>query len=131
MLHHSIKFCVHANGFVNFVSERIERKVDMNVQFVQRIIFNYRKTFFNERRVSNLAILRLERPFLNNKIEVEVLFIAGLDHFNYLCRPNIKYNLNDRWQFKIGVDVFAGAPATSFGYYRNQSRYYFEIIYKF
>ncbi len=106
-------------------------KIDVNLQFMQRAILDYHNSFFNENRFSNLVSLRIDREFLNNKLDTEFMVIAGLWSPNILYRPKVRYNLNDHWQLKIGADIFAGDANTLFGFYRNKSRYYCELTWKF
>jgi len=106
-------------------------KLQFNLQFLQRYIFDFEETYFNEEEISNSVSLRLARGFMNNKFEAEFWAVAALRAPDFLYRPKLKYNLNDHCQLSVGADIFAGQPTGFFGYYRNQSRFYTEAIVKF
>lgn len=117
--------------YVLGVDKTIFDKINVGVQFFQKVIFDYHESFYNERRVSNGASFRIARDFLNRKIDTEFLMLASLDNPDFLYRPSLKYNINSHWQVKIGMDIYAGDPTNPFGYYKSRSRYFIMFVYKF
>lgn len=117
--------------YVLGVDKTIFDKINVGVQYFQKVIFDYNASFYNERRVSNGASFRIARDFLNRKIDAEFLMLASLDSPDFLYRPSLKYNINSHWQIKIGLDIFAGDPTNPFGFYKSRSRYFIMFVYKF
>ena len=117
--------------YVLGVDKTFFEKIDVGVQFFQKVIFDYQESFFNERQVSNGASFRIQRDFLNRKVEAEFLMLASLNSPDFLYRPSLKYNIDSHWQVKIGMDIFAGDPTNPFGYYKSRSRYFIIFVYKF
>ncbi len=103
----------------------------VGIQFIQNVIFDYNRSFVNERSVSNYASLSWQRDFLNHKLTTEFFTIAGLEDPDFMYRPDIKYNVTNNWQIKLGLDIFSGHPNGLFSEFRNKSRYYCESDLKF
>lgn len=106
-------------------------KIDVNAQFIQNIIFEHTKSMVNVDKFNNSFSLRLSRDFLNRKLQTEFLVIYGLNAPDFLYQSKFKYNLTDNWQASLGADIFSGNSSGSFGLWRNKSRWYSELIYKF
>lgn len=105
--------------------------IDANIQFMQRIIFNYDKRLVNENRVRNSISFWLSKGFLNNNLKLECLVIAGLMEKDLLYRPKITYTFMNNWKWRVGVDIFQGEPSGVFGKFRKKDRVYSEITYSF
>ncbi len=106
-------------------------KINVGVQYFQKVVLDYNESFYNEHRFSNGASFRVSRDFLNHKLDAEFMMLASLDSPDFLYRPSLKYNINSHWQVKIGMDIFAGDPSNTFGFYKSRSRYFIVFIYKF
>ncbi|MBI5469151.1 MAG: AMIN domain-containing protein [Deltaproteobacteria bacterium] len=106
-------------------------KLDANVQFMQRIIFDYDPRIFREDRVRSSVSLWLKTGFLDNTIEPELLFISSLRERDVMIRPMMNFRYGGHWQFKAGVDIFDGVPDGAFGQFRKKNRVYGEAKYSF
>ncbi len=106
-------------------------KLDVNGQIIQNVILDHAKSMIGLDKFNTAFSLRISRDFLNRKLKTEFLMIYGLTAPDFLYQPKIIYNLTDSWQAGVGADVFSGNPAGTFGYFRNKSRYYSELTYKF
>lgn len=106
-------------------------KVDVNVQFMQRIIFNFDDRIFHEEHVRSSASLWIKTGFWDNKVEPEILFISDLMRTDMMIRPAVNLRLGRHWLLKAGVDLFEGVPDGTFGEFRNRSRAYGEVKYGF
>lgn len=106
-------------------------KIDTNIQFMQRIIFDYDKRLLNEDEIRNSVSFRLTEGFLNNNLELEFLIIASLMEKDFLYRPKITYNFYNNWKLRLGLDIFQGESSGVFGKFEKKSRIYSEITYSF
>jgi hypothetical protein len=106
-------------------------RIDVNAQFSQRIVQDFQDTMVFEEKYANSFSLRLSRQFLNRRLLAEFLTVYGTRGPDFLYRPKLRYNLSDNWQVSLGADVFSGHRIGTFGYFRNQSRIYSELSYKF
>ncbi len=104
--------------------------LETNFQLMQRIIFDYDSTMM-ERKNSTSFSIWLKTGFFENMIEPELLFISSLNKLDYLFRPKITYNHNQRLQFIFGADIFYGEFDGTFGIFDENDRVYLEILYNF
>ncbi|MCB9758075.1 MAG: hypothetical protein H6753_06610 [Candidatus Omnitrophica bacterium] len=125
---------VKQSGYVDYllgVDHTYFDRWDVNVQLTQRWIMDYDKTFWRQEELTNGFSIRLSRPWLNRKFTTEILAIANLSTPDFLYRPKVVYNAASNLQITLGADIFSGDSTGSFGYFRNQSRWYSEATYKF
>src|SRR3989338_5377662 len=106
-------------------------KIDNNIQFMQRIIFDYDKHLVNENPVRNSISYRISRGFLDDTLNAEFLIIASLMEKDFLYRPKITYTFGNNWKFRIGMDIFKGEPSGVFGKFKKKSRVYSEVTFSF
>lgn len=106
-------------------------KLDTNVQFMQRIIFDYDPRIFREDRARSSASVWLKTGFWDNTIEPELLFISSLRERDIMIRPMVNFRYGGHWQFKAGADIFDGVPDGAFGQFRKKNRVYGEAKYSF
>ncbi len=106
-------------------------KLDFNVQFIQNVIFDHNDFMVNLDKYNNAFSLRVSRDFLNRKLYTEFLMFYEVNVPDFLYQSKVKYNLTDSWQVAVGADIFSGNSSGTLGYFRNKSRYYSEVIYKF
>lgn len=106
-------------------------RLDVNAQFIQRVIVDHTDTMLEQDKYNSSVSLRLSRNFWNRKLQTEILTIYGLSDSDFLYQPKATYNLTDNWQARVGVDIFAGQSSGTLGYFRNKSRYYSQLTYKF
>ncbi len=106
-------------------------KLDLNAQFIQDAILSYQDSMINKDEFNNRFSLRISRDFLNRKLQTEFLMIYGVNAPDFLYQPKVKYSFMKSWQVCVGADIFSGDSSGDFGYFRNKSRYYTELIHKF
>lgn len=107
-------------------------KIDTNLQFMQRAIFNHTNLLAdNERKFNNSLSFWLKTDLLNEKLEPEFLVIASLMEPDFLYRPKFTLKFKDNWRVRLGADIFQGQAAGVFGRFDKKSRVYSEIIYDF
>ncbi|MBU4142104.1 DUF1302 domain-containing protein [Patescibacteria group bacterium] len=108
------------------------RKIDFNLQFMQRIIFGHEKEITEDKIKSSISVW-IKTGFLNNIIEPELTGIFSIDRTDYLLRPKINYNLSDSWKIVGGADIFEGEPESrgDFGRFEKNNRAYIEASYDF
>lgn len=107
------------------------RGIDMNFQFMQRVIFDYDNLLVNEKEARNSLSFRANRGCLDNKLDVEFLVISSLMEKDLLYRPKLTYNFKNNWKFRFGWDIFQGDASGIFGKFHGKSRVYSEISYTF
>jgi len=107
-------------------------KVDTNLQFMQRAIFNHTNLLAdNENKFNNSLSFRIKTDFLNGKLEPEFLIIASLMEPDFLYRPKISLKIKNNWRLRFGADIFQGDASGLFGRFDKKSRIYSEVIYDF
>ncbi len=106
-------------------------KLDFNFQFIQNVILNYESAMINLDKYNNALSLRFNRDFLNRKLQTEFLIFYELNATDCLYRPKVTYDVTSSWQVAVGADIFSGDSSGTLGYFRNKSRYYSELTYKF
>lgn len=107
-------------------------KIDTNIQFMQRVIFNHSNLLAeNERQFRNTLSIWLKTGFFDGKCEPELLIIAGLMEPDFMYRPKVNFKVNDHWHLRIGADIFKGHSSGVFGRFNKKSRIYSEVSYNF
>lgn len=125
---------VKKSGYVDYligVDHTYFDKWDVNVQLTQRWIMDYDKTFIGQDEFSNGFSVRLSREWFSKKLATEATVLVNFSGPDYLYRPKVSYSLTNSLRVALGADIFAGDAAGAFGYFRNQSRWYSEVTYKF
>ena len=106
-------------------------RVDLNAQFMQRVISDYEPTLFREAHISSSASIWLKTGFLENTIEPEILFVSDLKERDMMLRPRVNFKFRENWQTRIGADIFGGGEEGIFGQFNNRDRIYGEVRYDF
>ncbi len=106
-------------------------KLDVNVQFMQRVIFGFDSSIFGEEHVRTSGSLWMKTGFWDNRVQPEILFISELTRTDMMIRPAVDFRVARHWLFKTGVDIFEGAADGFFGEFRDRSRVYVEATYTF
>jgi hypothetical protein len=106
-------------------------KLDVNAQFIQDAIVSHNDSMISKDKFNNAFSVRISRDFVNRKLQTELLMIYGVNAPDFLYQPKIKYSFMKSWQICVGADIFSGDSSGDFGYFRNKSRYYTELIHKF
>ena len=107
------------------------KKVDVNFQLMQRIIFDYPGMLFGEKESNTSFALWIRTSFFNNKIEPEYIFVTSLLELDTMHRPRVSIRLNDSCKLRFGADIFQGSSMGVFGRYKKKSRIYSEFTYNF
>lgn len=105
-------------------------KVDFNVQFMQRIIFNYDANMADNEMATSFSIW-LKTGFFDNTLEPELFFVTSLRKSDSMFRPKISYKFKGKWTAVLGMDVFYGRSDGAFGQFDNKDRAYLELRYDF
>jgi hypothetical protein len=101
----------------------------LNLQLFQRIFFNHDPNLVADRYENGMSVLLNHK--LTDRLEAEVLFIAGLNRTDWMLRPHVAWQFERNWRLNVGVDFFQGAPLGLFGQYSNRDRVYSELRYDF
>ena len=105
-------------------------KIDFNVQFMQRIIFNYDDTMVADRIKTSFSCW-LKTGFFDNRLEPELFFVSSLRETDLMFSPKVSYKFGDNWTAAVGVDVFRGISDGEFGQFDTKDRAYVELRYDF
>ncbi len=106
--------------------------IETNLQFMQRVIFNYTDTLINEKAIANSLAFRIAKSFADGKLEPEFLMVTSLRNMDIMLRPKCVYKATDSWRLRFGSDIFLGNnPMGFFGRYDKRSRIYLDTIYHF
>ena len=105
-------------------------KIDINVQFMQRIIFNYNDIMVTDRIKTSFSCW-LKTGFFDNTLEPELFFVSSLREKDLMFRPKVSYKFKDNWKAVLGVDAFEGKPDGEFGQFDTKDRLYMEVRYDF
>jgi len=106
-------------------------KIDTNVQFMQRVIFDYDKRLLNERSVNNSVSFWVSRKFLEDRLEAEFLVITSLMEPDVMYRPKLTYTFKNNWKCQVGFDLFQGVSGGLFGKFEKKKRVYTQVSYTF
>ncbi|ACN15123.1 conserved hypothetical protein [Desulforapulum autotrophicum HRM2] len=104
--------------------------LETNFQLMQSIILDYQNSMIQKEITTSFSIW-LKTGFFENLIEPELFFVSSLDKKNYLFRPKITYNHNNRLKLVLGADIFYGETDGSFGVFNENDRVYIEALYNF
>lgn len=64
---------------------------------------------------------------LNDRIEWEILYMAGLNRSDYSWQPKVTWNVTQQWRMQFGADIFGGDEIGLFGAYDDSDRLYVEL----
>jgi len=105
-------------------------KIDINVQFMQRIIFNYNDTMVADRIKTSFSCW-LKTGFFDNRLEPELFFVSNIREKDLMFRPKINYKFKNNWTAVFGIDAFDGESDGEFGQFDTKDRSYIELRYDF
>lgn len=106
-------------------------KVDVNIQFMQRVIFGYARDTFREDPVRSSASIFIKTGFMDNRIEPEIFFISSLRETDMMIRPRVTFRARKDLQLRVGLDFFEGVHDGLFGQFDDKDRAYVEAKYDF
>lgn len=101
----------------------------LNLQFFQRVFFNYDPDIFSDKRESGASLLLAGK--LGQGLEAQALLIRSLNRSEWMFRPKLIWGFERNWRLVFGVDAFAGPATGFFGRYDNKDRVYTELRYDF
>jgi hypothetical protein len=105
----------------------IMENLDINVQFIQKVISNYSRHLF-ERETQNSFSLFLQTDFLHETLKGKVLLIYNASEGDFWISPEVSYDISDKWQIAFGANFFEGGSKDDFfGQFDKNDQVYFEI----
>ena len=105
-------------------------KLDFNIQFMQRIVFDYDDTMVADRIKTSFSVW-LKTGFFDNTLEPELFIVSSLKEKDLMFRPKISYKFKNNWTAVFGFDIFEGEPDGEFGQFDAKDRAYVELRYDF
>jgi hypothetical protein len=101
----------------------------VNVQLFDRAFFNHDPDIVPKRNEPGFSLLVNRK--LNDRFEVELLWISSLARNDWMLRPKVAWNFQPNWRLILGADVFNGPSLGFFGQFANRDRVYTELRYSF
>ncbi len=105
--------------------------LDLNLQFMERVIFNYDSRIFRERRANPMASVWVRGSFFDGKVEPSLFFLTGLSRKDMLIRPRVDIYPGGGLSLRLGLDFMEGDEDGIFGFYDTRDRGYLEVRYDF
>lgn len=88
--------------------------------------------FPQEKRLHQLASLRLTQFMIHQTLRLSFFAFYGLSDRDYMLNPEVKYNLTDNVWLAVGGDVFGGGkPWSQFGQLAKDDNIYSQLRYEF
>ena len=88
--------------------------------------------FPQEKRLHDLASLRLTQFMIHQTLRLSFFAFYGLSDRDYMLNPEIKYNLTDSVWVALGGNVFGGrTPSSQFGQFAKDDNVYTQARYEF
>jgi hypothetical protein len=88
--------------------------------------------FPQEKRLHQLASIRLTQFMLHQTLRVSFFAFHGLSDGDYLLNPEVKYNLTDSLWVAVGGNIFGGGkPWNQFGQFAKDDNVYTQLRYEF
>ena len=88
--------------------------------------------FPQEKRLHQLATIRLTQFLIHQTVRLSFFAIYGISDRDYLLNPEIKYNITDSIWLAVGGNFFGGEKSwTQFGQLANNDNVYTEVRYEF
>jgi len=104
-----------------------ENKLSATLQLGQRVIRDYTSDLFQQKPSRTTITIWLKRPFLDNRLEPELLLLEDLTTGDKMIRPKISYKLSPNWRLTLGADFFGGPSDGIFGEFDDRNRIYEEL----
>ena len=88
--------------------------------------------FPQEKRLTQLATIRLTQFLMNQTLRLSFFAFYGLSDGDYMLNPEVKYNLTDALWIAVGANVFGGGkPWSQFGQFAKDDNVYTQLRYEF
>ena len=97
-----------------------------STQLFKNHVLNAPDSLIQETHDTTLTFL-IRRSFSNETLISELLWISNTTYEDGLVRANIRYELNQNVNIKVGADIFYGNHSGLFGQYKDTDRWLFGI----
>ncbi len=88
--------------------------------------------FPQEKRLHQLATVRMTQFLMNQTLRLSFFAFYGLSDRDYMLNPEVKYNLTDNIWLAVGANIFGGGkPWTQFGQLAKDDNVYVQARYEF
>ncbi|MBI3752482.1 MAG: hypothetical protein HY266_00305, partial [Deltaproteobacteria bacterium] len=108
-----------------------------SVQMQQQKILRYDSTII-QREYDTVLSFFGRKPFLNDRLVPSLLALYFMVDNDTLLRPKVEYNLTDHLKLSTGLDLMIGdigGPLPGefhfVGFFKNESRFEFDVTYSF
>lgn len=105
------------------------RETRLNLQYFDRVFFDYDPDLIFDRREGGISALLGGR--LGDSFYPEVLVIQSVNRNDRLARWKLGWTPATNWRLTLGVDVFTGPVTGFFGRFNDRDRVYGEARYDF
>jgi hypothetical protein len=93
---------------------------------------NLPSCFPQEKRLHQLASIRLTQFMLHQTLRLSFFAFYGLSDGDYMLNPEVKYNLTDSLWIAVGANSFGGGkPWSQFGQFAKDDNVYTQLRYEF
>jgi len=100
-----------------------------NAQLFERLYFAHDPDLISDAREDGYSLLLNHK--LNEKLEVQAMWIASFNRTDWLFRPRLTWDFERNWRLAVGADIFKGPQIGLFGRYDGNDRVYSEVRYSF
>lgn len=100
-----------------------------NAQLFQRVYFDHDPDLISDAQENGYSFLLNHK--LNDRMEVQAMWIASLNRTDWLFRPRFTWDFETNWRLAVGADIFKGPQVGLFGRYDGKDRIYSEVRYSF
>ncbi|MBN2224612.1 MAG: DUF1302 family protein [Deltaproteobacteria bacterium] len=104
----------------------------VNAQFIQKIIFNYDRSYIEDEFQSGVSLYTYkEFELFGRKVVPEVRALYEINGNSFFIMPKVTYKWSDTLELSLGLNIFEGDRDTIFGYFTDNDQVFFEIKYIF
>jgi hypothetical protein len=108
-----------------------EHVTNLGVQFMNTYITDSNDLLVfkkNNPMVGGNILIDLESLFSIRNTEFNLDYAFGLDKFNYMIQPSLKFNIYDGINLELGASFLGGKKNTPFGNFEKNDRIFFNFI---
>jgi len=102
----------------------------VNLQFIQKIIFDYDSDLLED-EIQNMLTLNINKKFFNDKLIPDVSISYNITDGDFFITPMVTYKYTDTLEFSLGANIYNGDPYTIFGLFEHNDQFFLEIKYYF
>jgi hypothetical protein len=103
--------------------------INMNFQFIQKLIFDYDEEIVHD-RFDNLLTFLIYRDLFRETLHTELFAYVGINNPDALLRPKLSYEVADGFSIDIGGNIFLGTRG-QFGQYNDNDMIFTKVTYSF